>query len=150
MTAVELYGLTRIFDYFEAQECVSSLGMVGMSYGGFYTLFMAAVDTRIRSAISCSFFNTRDKIGWCDWVWQRSAELFDDAEIACLVYPRKLCIEIGTKDELFDATYGKQSFARLSELCREVGTDWVTFIPYEGTHEFCLDDEPIRRLVKDL
>ena len=150
ITAVELYGLKRILDYFEAQENVSALGMVGMSYGGFYTLFMAAVDTRIQSAISCSFFNTRDQIGWSDWVWQRSAELFDDAEIACLVYPRKLCIEIGTRDELFDATYGKQSFVRLTELCHEVGTDWISFVPFDGTHEFCHDDMPIERLAGDL
>ena len=150
ITAVELYGLKRILDYFEVQKNVSTLGMVGMSYGGFYTLFMTALDTRIRSAISCSFFNTRDQIGWCDWVWQHSAGLFDDAEIACLVYPRKLCIEIGTRDELFDAKYGKQSFARLTELCREVGTDWVTFIPFDGTHEFCHDDAPIEKLAREL
>ena len=150
ITAVELYGLKRILDYFGSQKNVSTLGMVGMSYGGFYTLFMAAVDTRIRAAISCSFFNTRDQIGWCDWVWQHSAGLFDDAEIACLVYPRKLCIEIGTRDELFDAKYGEQSFARLMELCREVGTDWVTFIPFDGTHEFCHDDAPIEKLAREL
>ncbi len=150
ITAVELYGLTRILDYFEAQDNVSSFGMVGHSYGGFYTLFMSALDKRIRSAVSCSFFNTRDEYPWSDWTWFRAAEQFDDAEIACLVYPRKLCIEIGTNDALFDVRYGMRSLEKLTELCRGVGTDWLTFIPFDGTHEFCRDDGPIIEMVNDL
>jgi dienelactone hydrolase len=150
ITAVELYGLSRILDYFETRENISTFGMVGLSYGGFYTLFMAAIDTRIRSAISCGFFNTRDQYPWMDWTWFGAAEHFDDAEIACLVYPRKLCIEIATRDEIFDAEYGIQSFEALKELCKDVGCDWVKFIVFEGVHEFCHDDAPIAALVEDL
>ena len=64
--------------------------------------------------------------------------------------PRKLCIEIGTKDELFNAEYGIKSFERLKALCKDVGTDWVKFITFDGTHEFCKDDEPIEALIKDI
>jgi hypothetical protein len=124
--------------------------MVGLSYGGFYTLYMAALDTRIRSAISCAFFNTRDRSYRTDWSWFNAAEQFDDAEIACLVYPRKLCIEVGTKDELFEIQYGIQSFEAITKLCRDVGTDWLTFIPFEGSHEFCKEDAPIKDLVQEL
>lgn len=150
ITAIEVFGITRIIDYFEAQPYVLSVGMVGMSYGGFYTLFTSAIDTRIKSAISCSFFNTRDAISWSDWTWFNAAKQFDDAEIACLVYPRRLCLEIGDKDELFDAERGIKSFERLKKLCRNVGTDWVRLIVFEGTHEFCRDDEPIQKLIDDL
>ena len=150
ITAVELYGLKRILDYFEAQSNISGFGMVGLSYGGFYSLFLAALDTRIQSTISCSFFNTRDKVGWSDWTWFGSAEKFDDAEVAALVYPRKLCIEMGTKDELFDVTYSIKSYNRLQEMCEDVGTNWLSFITFDGTHEFCLDDAPIEALVREL
>ncbi len=150
ITAVEVFGIMRILDYFEKQDYVSRFGMVGLSYGGFYTLFTAAIDERIQSAISCSFFNKRDEVDWSDWVWFRSAELFDDAEIACLVYPRKLCIEIGTKDELFDYRYGTESFERVKELCSSVGTDWVSLEIFEGVHEFSLDDAPILNMIQDL
>jgi len=150
IAAVELYGLMRILDYFETKENVADFGMVGLSYGGFYTLYLSALDTRIRSAVSCSFFNTRDRYPWQDWTWLRSAETFDDAEIACLVYPRRLCLEIGTRDELFEAEYAEKSYQRLLSLCRPVGTDWLTFIPFDGTHEFCKDDAPIERLVQNL
>ena len=150
ITAVELYGLSRILDYFETKDNVLSFGMVGLSYGGFYTLYEAAVDTRIRSAISCAFFNARDEIPWSDWTWDRSAERFDDAEIACLVYPRRLCIEIGKNDPAFIYEHGVSSFERLTEMCHEVGTEWTELIVFDGKHEFCKDDGPIERMISDL
>ena len=150
IAAVELYGLMRILDYFESKENVLNFGMVGLSYGGFYTLFLSAIDKRIRSAISCSFFNTRDQISWSDWTWFGAAEKFDDAEIACMVYPRKLCIEIGTNDTLFDVTHGVASYEKILELCRDVDTDWLSLITFEGTHEFCKDDAPIQALIDEI
>ena len=150
ITAVELYGMMRILDYFETSEEVSCFGMVGLSYGGFYTLFLSALDERIKSAISCSFFNTRDLYGRSDWTWAHAAEQFDDAEIACLVYPRKLCIELGTKDALFGYESGKIAYEKLNALCADVGTEWLSFVPFEGTHEFCKDDLPIEQLIDHL
>lgn len=150
ITAIELYGISKIIDYFEGESYVSGFGMVGLSYGGFYTLFAAAIDTRIKSAISCSFFNKRDKCGWSDWVWSDSAKRFDDAEVACLVYPRRLCIEMGDKDELFDSRYSEESFERIKDYCKNVGSDWVELVVFDGTHEFCKDDAPIERLINDL
>ena len=150
ITAIEVFGITRILDYFEQEEYVSTFGMVGLSYGGFYTLYTTAIDTRIKSAISCSFFNKRDIIGWSDWVWFKSAEKFDDAEVACLVYPRKLYIEIGDKDELFDYKYGVESFDKVKAMCKNVGTEWVDLKVFSGIHEFCMDDEPIQKLVKEI
>lgn len=150
ITAVEIFAIERILDYFEKEDYVSNFGMIGLSYGGFYTLFTSAVETRIKSAISCSFFNKRDAVGWSDWEWQNSAKKFDDAEIACLVYPRKLAIRVGDNDDLFNYKYAEVSFERVKELCADVGTDWVDFEVFEGTHEFFYDDMPIERLVNDL
>jgi dienelactone hydrolase len=150
VTALEIYGIQRVIDYFEAQSFVTNFGMIGLSYGGFYTLFTTAVETRIKSAISAIFFNTRDAYDWLDWTWQRSAERFDDAEVAALIYPRKLCIRIADKDELFDPNGGVTSFERLCDMCSEVGTDWVDFDIFEGKHEFFRDDAPIERLVADI
>lgn len=152
ITAIEVFGFTRILDHFEKEEYVKNLGMVGMSYGGFYTLFTTAVDTRIRSALSCSFFNDRDEIAWPDWVWQNSAYKFNDAEVAALCYPRRLCIEMGNNDNLFDYKFTESSFNALKSLAEEKGipTDWLDLIIFEGTHEFCKDDAPIERLISDL
>lgn len=150
IAALELYGIGRIIDYFEDEDYISSFGMVGLSYGGFYTLYATALDTRIKSSVSCSFFASRDAYGWSDWVWRNSASLFDDAEVACLVYPRRLCLEMGKRDELFDSRYSEASFERIKEYCKDVGTDWCSLILFDGKHEFCLDDMPIERLIDDL
>ena len=150
ITAVEIYGIIKILDYFEAKSYVSSFGMVGLSYGGFYTLYTAALDTRIQSAISCSYFNTRDVYDWMDWTWFKSAEMFDDAEIVSLVYPRKLCIEIGDHDSLFDAKFSVESFKRIKEIFHDRELSWLDFIVFNGDHEFHKDDAPIERLINDL
>lgn len=152
VAAIEIYGITRILDYFENQSYVSSFGMIGMSYGGFYTLYTIAADTRIKAAISCSFFNKRDKYPWSDWVWKNSAELFDDSEIACLSYPRRLFVAIGTRDELFDNSYGAEAFEKIQKICdnAHVNTDWIRFMEFDGIHEFFKDDEPIEKLANEL
>lgn len=149
VAAVEIYAIRRIFDYFEAKPYTKSLGMVGLSFGGFYTLFTHAVDTRIKAAISCSFFNERKKYPWASWVWENSAYLYSDAEICCLTYPRKMWIEIGDKDELFSAEAGKREFERFEELAR--GKDkWVSLNVFDGNHEFYCKDEDIKALAKEL
>lgn len=150
ITAVEVYSLIKILDYFERQKYVKNFGMVGMSYGGFYTLFTTALDTRIKSSVSSSFFNTRDVVGWTDWVWKNSAYMFDDSEVACLVYPRRIHLAIGDNDELFNHEYSSKSFERIKDICKDVGTDWVKLQIYEGTHEFIKDDDAINTLMRDL
>jgi len=150
IATVELHGILSILDYFEKQDFVSNFGMVGLSYGGFYTLYTAALDTRIKSAVSCAFFNQRKQYAYSDWTWFESAKLLDDAEVACLIYPRKLCIELGNRDDLFAFETGSLEFERLKTLCSDVGTDWLRFIAFDGIHEFCSDKEPLVDLVNHL
>ncbi len=150
ITALEIYSIMTILDYFEKQDYVSRFGMVGLSYGGFYTLFTAAIDKRIKSALSCSFFNKRDAVAFPDWSWFNCAEKFDDAEIACLCYPRKLYLRMGDKDELFSEKESVWSFERIKSYCKDVGTDWVDFEIFEGNHEFLKDDALIEKLIKDI
>ncbi|MBE6647555.1 MAG: hypothetical protein E7611_07980 [Ruminococcaceae bacterium] len=150
ITAVEIYAITRVLDYFEKKDYVKNFGMVGLSYGGFYTLFTTAVETRIKSAISSSFFNSREAISWPDWTWKDLLFKFDDAEIACLCYPRKLYIAVGAQDALFDVKYARESFERVKELSADVGHDWVAFDDFEGVHEFVKTDGFIDKLIEDL
>ena len=150
ITAVEIQGISRILDYFEAQNYVTSFGMLGLSYGGFYTLYAAAVDTRIKSSISCSFFNKRDAREKPDWTWFNSAGLFDDAQIASLVYPRHLCLQMGNRDQLVDYRDSEESFEEIKEICKDVGTWWAELMIFDGVHEFCTDDEPILKMINNL
>ena len=147
IAAVEIYGLMRILDYFEAQSYVSCLGMAGMSYGGFYTLMTAALDTRLRAAICCSYFNKRDAVPWSDWVWFGSGLKFDDVQLACLVCPRKLYVLMGNRDELFDYRHTVESYEEARAMCE---ADWLRLHIFDGNHEFCPDEEPIAAFMREL
>jgi dienelactone hydrolase len=60
ITALEIYELMCCLDYFEKQPyCDGRFAITGLSYGGFYSLYLAAADTRIRAALACSHFNNR-------------------------------------------------------------------------------------------
>lgn len=150
IAAVEIYGISKILDYFETQDFVSGFGMVGLSYGGFYTLYTAALDTRIRAAYACSFFNKRDAVPRSDWTWFAAAEFMDDAEAACLVYPRNLYVAIGNRDALFDCKYSIESYERVQNLWGKDKMDWMKFHVFEGDHEFCKDDRFIEDLIQKL
>ena len=108
ITALEIYQLQRCLDALATRPEVDPqrIGMVGLSYGGFYTLFTAAVETRIRAALSSCFLNDRTRYAWPDWTWHGAALTFFDAEIAALVCPRALYIEAGNQDELFAVDFG--------------------------------------------
>lgn len=150
IAAVEIFGIMRALDYFETMSDITCFGMVGLSYGGFYTQMVTALDTRIRSAVSCSYFNERDRHAFMDWMWRDSAYLFDDAEIALLIYPRKLYLAVGERDELFACNGAKASFAVLQRYCEHIGMDWLEFFTFDGTHEFFHTDGALRKFAADL
>ncbi len=149
IAALEIYAITRALDYFQAQSFVSNFGMLGLSYGGFYTLYTAAVDQRIRSSVVCSFSHT-SKQARCDWMWTGFRENFSDAEVACLVYPRRLCMEMGDGDLLFDIQEVEGEALRLNELTGESKENWFQFVTFSGGHEFCWDDKPLQGLAEDI
>lgn len=51
ITAIELYFLRGLIDYFVENEPINEdkIGVCGMSYGGMFALHLAAVDTRIKA-----------------------------------------------------------------------------------------------------
>ncbi len=140
ITSVEIYGIMKSIDYLSSLENTDSdhIGMIGLSYGGFYTLFTAAVDTRIKAALSYSQYNNRYEYSWTDWTWFCSAQKFLDNEAAILIHPRHLFIEVGDKDELFDYSLAQKEYEKLLKMCDN--TDWVEFKIFHGTHEVDRDD----------
>ncbi len=152
ITAIEVYVYKKMMDCFEKQDYVKNFGMVGLSYGGFYTIFVMAADTRIKAGISCSWFNERRKRAWSDWSFQDAEKMFGDAEVAALIYPRRIWIEMGDSDPLFDKGNTKTEFDRIKKAADKAGVsmDWAELVIFEGDHEFCKDDAPIEDIMKYL
>ena len=153
LAALELYRISRSIDYFAAQEDIDAkrIGMIGLSYGGFYTLFAAAVDTRIVAAVSSCFFNDRKVYDLVDWVWFDAAGRFMDAEIGALVCPRPLYIEVGVRDDLFSVRHARPEAGKLEAIYRRLGiAERFRYKEHGGGHELDTSDEGIDFLCRYL
>ncbi len=146
ITAVEIYGIMKTLDYFTTLDCVDAerMGMLGFSYGSFYTLCTTAIDVRIKAAFACSQYNNRYKYSWVDWTWKNSAKQFMDNEIACLVYPRYLGIYVGKDDPVFDCESACEEYEKLKNM---IDKNWIDFGVFEGKHEFIKEDEKIDKFL---
>ncbi len=102
----EIYAISRALDRLLTlpQIDAGNVGMCGLSYGGFYTLYTMAYETRIKSGWSAAFFNDRTRYNWSDFVWADSAGRFLDCEVAGLCAPRRLLVDVGRADAVFDAS----------------------------------------------
>lgn len=144
--AIELYGLGRMIDYLAALPQVdeSRLGMVGLSYGGFYTLLTAAIDTRLKAAISSCSFNSHAYGSIHDWCFPGGAKNMMNAETAALVAPRALAIEVGKSDELFDYKEAQREAEFVPAFFEAFdAADKFLFRVFDGPHEFAKDPDSL-------
>jgi dienelactone hydrolase/uncharacterized protein YoaH (UPF0181 family) len=149
----EIYEITRALDYLLAENYIDpeKCGMTGLSYGGFYTLYSMAYDTRIKSGWSAAFFN--DRIKYCnpDFVWHDSARRFLDAEIAGLCAPRRLWIDIGKTDSVFsndsisDLLTRVRNFYSASDALPALRLNL-----WNGGHRYSEDDEAMDFLLEGI
>lgn len=104
ITALEISGIMKSLDYVCAREDIDQeqVSMIGISYGGYFTLHTMAADSRIKAGYCAAVFNDRDVYNWSDWTYQGSACMFQDAEVAALCAPRKLYVQMGKADPVFD------------------------------------------------
>ena len=74
-------------------------------------------------------------------------ERFGDAEVACLVHPRKLFVGMGREDELFDSYMTQKEYERLCKICGEDTPNWIDYTLFEGMHEFYRSDVPLEKFL---
>ncbi len=153
MAAIEIHCISCAIDHLTAEPFSQAdhLGMAGLSYGGFYAMHAAAVDTRIRSALnSCSFSEGgRGHRAGTDYIWGDSGNFFLDAEVALLVYPRSLCIQAARHDQIIPFESSQREYSRFDSMARELTGDssWYMFDAFEGEHEFNPDDACLKWLL---
>jgi len=153
LAALELYRICRSIDYFAKCGAVDAerIGMIGLSYGGFYTLFAAALDRRIKVAVSSCFFNNRKMYDFQDWVWFNAANHLLDAEVGALVCPRPLYIEVGKKDKLFNIRHARPAAKKLAAVYQRLRiTERYRYQEHPGGHELDRSDTGIDFLCQHL
>lgn len=153
ITAFELQCLQKMLDWWmdDAETDTERVGVVGLSYGGMYALHFGALDMRIFATYSSCWFSDRTKHNWPDWTYFNAENTFFDTEVASLVLPRKLYIEVAKDDEAFPASDCQFERARLENYAKQAGhSDGLTFKEFDGKHELDLDGTALECFVKDI
>lgn len=151
LTSLEVYCITRVIDYFSQVDYIDPhrIGMAGLSYGGMYTLYAAAIDERIRAAYSSCWFSDRTKHNWHDWVYYNQQNTLMDAEVASLILPRKLYIEVAENDEVFPAKDAAIELDRLRGIAHYQKCEHALAVKvFQGGHELDKDNEMLEDFVK--
>lgn len=94
----EVQKVLAAVDWFKQQDKKLPIGVIGYGEGGLLALYSAAVDPRINVALVSGYFGPRERL-WHEPIYRNVWGLlreFGDADLAALVAPRKLIIEVGT------------------------------------------------------
>lgn len=125
MTALEVFSVLSFISPLTALPEIdgAKIGLYGMSFGAYLGLFAMALDERIRASYLSSCFNDRQKYAFPDWQYKNYLNTFCDAEVAALCAPRKLFIEVGSKDDLFELSGAEHEAERALEYYKIAGAE---------------------------
>ena len=153
----------RLIDYVEerGEWRTDDLGCVGFSGGGLQTLYLAALDDRVRRAVISGYlYGFKDSLlelnGNCSCNYVPGLwKAFDMGDIASLIAPRPLVIQSGCSDHL-NGPRGIKNADEQVEIIRSAyrlngAEDRLIHHHYEGGHQFHEEDlkEDLERMEKD-
>ena len=146
LTAIEIAKITRSLDVLLKRPEVDAarVAMVGLSYGGYYTLVTAALDLRIKIAVSSGYFGIQEGRYGADelsvpedFQFVDRFTLFRDPTIAALICPRALQIQAGTHDDDEHREPGKQLIPQVAAYYANLGLQaQFRYVLFDGGHEF--------------
>ncbi len=146
--AVELEKVRRALQFLDTYEGIdtSAVGVAGLSYGGYFALHTAALMDRISFCVSSCYFNDRLDVakarqgGLLDWLYPGAGSLYGDAEVAALIWPRPLYIEVGQRDELMPVESAEREEKKVRAFyAAGKAEDKYLFDAFDGVHEFQLN-----------
>jgi|TARA_B100000700_G_scaffold331255_1_gene462651 dienelactone hydrolase len=146
ITAVEIAKITYAIDELIKRPEVDAnrIGMVGLSYGGFYAQVTPAIDTRIKVSVSSCYFGVqeyryeRDELSVpTDFRFPSRFTLFDDADKVALIAPRAHQIQAGAKDNDSHRAKGAEIAPRAAAFYKKLKQlDRFEHVIFDGGHEF--------------
>lgn len=146
LTAVEVAKISRALDVLLRRPEVDPerVAMIGLSYGGYYTLHTVAVEPRIKVAVSSCYFNDQavrmplDKPeAWSDMRFAGTLSDLADPELVALACPRPLQVQVGRDDPMFLADAAARVGDRAAAYYERLGRDdHFEFVVFPGGHEW--------------
>ncbi len=129
------------------------IGMTGLSWGGFYTLHVAALYPEIKVAIPSGNFREHElMLNRVDDLKNRvDRNLFNqvgNAQVAGMVCPRALMIQMGAEDTLFDLEGVRREAKKAAVYYEKLGVgDLFEYSEHSGGHVF--ENESIFRFFEE-
>jgi len=144
VAGIRIWDACRMIDVLQKQPEIDAkrIGMVGISGGGMVTQFTVALDDRVQVACVSGYCNRYAdcilSIHHCiDNYIPGLGLLADNDDIACLIAPRPLLIESGTKDPIFPIAATRAAVRKLRRCYQllDASKAFETDI-FEGDHHF--------------
>jgi dienelactone hydrolase len=144
--AQNLFDMRRALDVLAAEPTVDAdrMGVAGLSYGGTISLFLAAIDARVRAAIVSGYLSSWRSAHTVPWNMCGSQVLagmlgeIEHIDVAAAIAPRALLVESGTKDFIFPVAAARATVAQLRRVYAALGADAdaVVHDVFEGEHRW--------------
>lgn len=119
------------------------IGAAGLSYGGTATLFLAALDERVKAAVVSGYFSSWAAAHRVPWNMCGSQILpgllgrLEHVDLGALVAPRALLVETGTEDPIFPVAAARDAFATLAMIYEHSGArDRLVHDVFEAGHRW--------------
>jgi dienelactone hydrolase len=143
--AQNLWDLRCSLDVLADHELVdpAALGVCGLSYGATLTLFLAALDDRVRACVVSGYLSSWRAAHTVPWNMCGSQVLtgmlgqIEHLDVAALVSPRAMLVESGTDDFIFPIAAARETVASLAEIYAHDGAaDHLEHDEFAGGHRW--------------
>ena len=145
---LNVFDMRRVVDYLETRPEVnpSRIGMMGLSYGGTMTAFTAALEPRIAAADIMGYINpfsafAIERANFCGvQLVPEIYKYFDTHDIAGLIAPRPLLLEMGIYDDCFFIQDQLRGFDGVKKIYKAAGAEnQLKQDVHAGGHKFAGD-----------
>ena len=151
LVALELKLLQCALDYFYNDCHYKNIGCCGLSYGGYYSLRLAAIDKRIKSTFVASDLEENFVRPNKEFLHSKLLKCFEQGDIGGLIAPRPLVTNMGDKDEIFPLSGFYKECEIIETYYKNIGKEEnFCFYEFKGNHEFDLSDKGLDFYVKNL
>ena len=148
LLALQVWDAMRTLDYLQSRPEVdwSRIGCVGVSFGGTMTTFLSALDRRIGCACISGYISTvrgdalgmRGRANTCGAQYMPGLLTIGDIpDVAGLIAPRPVCVEMGEKDTCFIIEDAQRACDHLGRIYRAAGAkDRLIADRFPHDHQF--------------
>ena len=141
-----IWDMQRALDLLAAHPLVDPdrIGAAGLSYGGTTTLFLAALDTRVRAAVVSGYLSSWQAAHAVPWnmcgsqIMNGQLGAIEHLDVASLVAPRPLLVESGTDDPIFPVAAAQATVAQLRNIyaALDAPADALVHDVFDGDHRW--------------